>query len=794
MFARLADLLVRHPVAVLIGEAVLTLAAAWLATRIQFDFAPQSMLSGGNELRQELEDFKRTFAFEDSVLIVVLEATGEDDVLTADALTWQLALTREVESLPAVERVESVANLQTVRRGLGFPPKIEAVPALPEYPVDEGLAGRMRRIVAKSPLLEGSLLSGNERITALMCFLAPELQSLDEVRAAIDDVQDALARHPVPAGYHVRLTGLPYLRADTVDNLQADQQRLLPIAGVLYLIMLGVVFRRVSGSLLPLLAVGMGLAWTVGGLVLTGETFNLISNILPVLLLVIGVSNCVHIVADYGETTPRVSGDRREAMRRVTQHMGYACLLSMLTTAVGFASLFNARSAALVSFGWQCAFGMACLYVTIICTLGSGLQFFRPPRAVVKGAPLSQLVMRAAHIVNRHPKSTLLVAVLVLAGMLWSARAVRVNASMIETYEPGHPTLESLQLVERELGGLLPLEVNLQAAAAERFLEPDVYRRVEEFERIARRQADVLFARSYVDLHDAIGQGLTGSPDNDDDAADAEDNESLERRLSRSQWLLEHVGDSLSYGSFMTADGRRARILIKARDVGTRKLHQLIRLLDGELQRLFPGDSGIDASLTGDAYVNTLAMENVVRDLFTSLLTATVVIFSIIGIGFRSLRTGLISFVPNMTPLLFTLGYMGLRGYDLNVSNVIVFTISLGIAVDDTIHFLSRFRESLKLHHDVHQAVSHAFAETGRAIVIVTILIVSGLSVLLFSDFLPTRRFAELTIVTMTAAIFGDLLLLPACLLLFWKRKQSTIDVGTPENSAIGGGRHPDGR
>ena len=771
MFARVADLLVRRPSLVCQCLVVLTIAAAVLATRIQFDFAPQSMLSGGNELRSELEDFKRTFAFEDSVLIVVLEATGDDDALTPGALTWQLGVTRAAGRLRTIERVESVANLQTVRRGLGFRPRIEAVPALPDYPVDEGLSERMRRLVAKSPLLEGSLLSGDHRVTALMCFLSPELQSLDAVRSAVRDVQQVLDEHPVPDGHRVRLTGLPYLRADTVNNMQADQRRLLPIAAVLYLFMLGVTFRRVSGSLLPLLAVGMGLAWTIGGLVLFGQTFNLISNILPILLLVIGVSNCVHIVADYGEVTPRVKGDRAESMRRVTQHMGFACLMSMLTTAVGFASLFNARSGALVSFGWQCAWGMACLYVTIICTLGSGLQFFRPPRAVVKGAPLSGFVTRAADIVDRHPQATLLVAAMALGGMLWSARSVRVNASMIETYEPGHPTLESLRLVERELGGLLPLEVDLRATDPETLLDPDVYRRVQQLERFARSQSEVLFVRSYADLHDAIGASVTRSAVASEHSGAAEDDASLKRRLSRSKWLLDRVGESLGYRSFMTADSQRARVLIKARDVGTRRLHRLIQDLEGELDRLFPDDSGVAASLTGDAYVNTLAMENVVRDLFTSLLTASVVIFSIIGVGFRSLRAGLISFVPNMTPLLFTLGYMGLRGYDMNVSNVIVFAISLGIAVDDTIHFLSRFRESLKTNHDVRKAVHHAFAETGRAIVIVTILIVSGLSVLLFSDFLPTRRFAELTIVTMTAAIFGDLLLLPACLLLFWKRR-----------------------
>ncbi|MFO1092875.1 MAG: efflux RND transporter permease subunit [Planctomycetaceae bacterium] len=776
MFARLGDFLVRHSVLVLLTELLITAAAAIMASRIEFDFAPESMLRGSAELRQSFDDFKRTFAYEDSVLIVVLQAPHDKgrDVLTREALNWQIGVAQAVQRLHGVDRIDSIATMQTVVRGMRLPPRVYATPVLDELidDSDDLTELRVRKLVAQSPLMEGSLLSRDHKVTALMCFLSPEVESLDATRGVITEVRKVLDQIPPPAGYRVHLTGLPFIRVDTIDGLQADQHRLLPFAALLYMAMLTLVFRRVSGSIVPLVAIGFGLSWTIGGLVMIGETFNLISNILPILLLVIGVSNCVHIISDYGEATPKHKGNRRDAMREVISHMGYACLLSMLTTAIGFASLFNARSDVLVDFGWQCAWGMACLYVTIICTLGSGLQYFRPPRAVLKGAPLGGIVTRAADTVDRHPKLTLCLATIVLGSMVWTARGVRVNASMIETYEAGHPTLVALHLVDRELGGLLPLEVDLRASDPAKLLEPETYRRVKQLEQFARDQDGVLFARSYLDLHDAIGGSLPGRGDEEDATALLKnDDQSIRDRLERSQWLLERVGDALSYPSFMTADGLRARLLIKSEDIGTRRLHQVIKQVQAEIQTLFPPGCGVTASLTGEGYVNTVAMENVIRDLFSSLLTASVVIFSTIGIGFRSLRAGLIAAIPNTTPLLFTLGYMGLRGFEMNVSNVIVFTISLGIAVDDTIHFLARFRELVKVHKDVALAVHHTYAETGRAIVIVTLLVVSGLSVLLFSDFMPTRRFAELTIVTMATAVFGDLLLLPACLVLFWHQQ-----------------------
>ena len=176
-------------------------------------------------------------------------------------------------------------------------------------------------------------------------------------------------------------------------------------------------------------------------------------------------------------------------------------------------------------------------------------------------------------------------------------------------------------------------------------------------------------------------------------------------------------------------------------------------------------------------------MDAFVRDLFYSLFAASGVIFLIITVLFRSLRVGLISSVPNMFPLVMTLGYMHLRGYELTAGNVIVFAISLGIAVDDTIHFLARYRDERKRSEPL-QAVQNTLHSSGRAIVLTSVLVVSGLSVLVFSDFVPTRRFAELTAITMCSALPGDVILLPALLNLFSVRRgQQTGETNNNEDS-----------
>jgi predicted RND superfamily exporter protein len=298
-----------------------------------------------------------------------------------------------------------------------------------------------------------------------------------------------------------------------------------------------------------------------------------------------------------------------------------------------------------------------------------------------------------------------------------------------------------------------------------------VAEKVAAFETFARKQEEVLFARSYVDLHREMDAHARGS----DHAEEPRGGQAEQaRRLRFTSKIFRQVGQVMNYDNFVSADGHQARIMLRVRDVGTRQTLDLVERLRQQLAVLFPADSGIEYRFTGDVYLNAQAMDVFVRDMFYSLLGASVFIFGVIGVCFRSVRIGLIAVPPNIMPLIITLGYMGLRRYDMNAANVIVFDMGLGIAVDSTIHFLSRFRHEYEECGSRPDSVRRTFASTGQAIVYTSLLIVAGLSILLLSSFVPTRRFAELTAVTMAAAFVGDIVLLPACVLLFWGRRRTT--------------------
>ena len=789
---RFAQGLLSHP-RLAIGLLVLSLAGALACMPgLRFDFAPQSIYVGNDQLVADSDEFKQTFGHDEFIVLLLLKAEREPDVLEALPLQWQSDIAAELERLPDVARVECLATLEAPRAGLrGL--RLERL--LPET-IDDDAALRARGQFETMPLLKGGLLSANSRLAALPIQLNLPTAEIDGMRRAVAEIREVLTRHPAPAGYETRLTGLPVLRVEIVNDLRLDQWTLIPLAAITYLLVLWFLFRCVSGSILPLIAVGIALSWTFASFAVFGESLNLVSNVLPVLLLIIGVSSSVQIVTCYAEEDHLHPGNRLEAAARAIAHMTPACLLAALTTAIGFASVATARSLILKRFAWQAALGVGFQYFCTLVTLGALFRYFAPPKHSGLHQERPGPVTRAAAVVGmavaEHPWRAVLASLLVICGALYGASRVKINTyNALETFRTDHPAVETMKLVEQQLSGLIPLEVSLRSDQPGKFLEPEVFHQVVAATRSAREVPGVLAGQSYADVFREVIAHWPGRRVSESDRELVPDGEAGRKRLQRTRAFATQVPEVLHYYEFLNADESRARLRLRIAELGSAQTLELIAELKRRLAEQFPESSGIQVSLTGEGFVAAQALTTLIRDLFFSLVTASLVIFSLIALEFRSVRAGLIAALPNLTPLAITLGYMGFRGYDMNVGNVIVFTVCLGLADDNTIHFLYRFREELRRGHAVPDAIQRAFLGTGKAIVATSLLLLAGLGVLRLSNFVPTQRFAELTCVTILGNLLGVLLLLPAWLRIAWREPpepsepplQSAAPPGLPQTA-----------
>lgn len=776
---RFSEFLLGHPLLILGCLIASAVGSLLLARDLKFDFSPQSIYRGNDALLEYSEQFKRTFGYDDTVLLIIVKATGSNDVLSVPGLQWQVDLADDLKKVPQVVQIESVATIETPRFSLAGP---VLRPLIDDPVVDESVVELVHKTLAGSQMARGGLLSEDDRIATLAVFLDPAAREIDDLKRVVGRVNECLQRHPAPTGFEVLTSGLPAIRIQIVDDLARDMATLIPVGGVVYLIVLALMFRRISGAILPIFAVGIGLTWTLAAFALMHDSFNLVSNVLPILLMIIGVSSCVQIVNCYAEESA-AGKTRWIAAREAIARMAAPAMLVAITTAVGFASLCTARSELLSRFGMQAAVGIAFQYISTILTLGALFRFFAPPAhssdVEVSPSIITRFVTFLGHTVARRSWVTLVCAIVVISFFVWMGTRVQINSYPVsETFTESHPTIKTLRLIEHDLKGIMQLEISLTADKPDMFLQPEVFHRVVKLEQAAKQGFGVLDVQSYTDLFREILHGWPGRKPTETDLELVPLSETGNARLERTDVFIERFPGAFHYRSHLSEDGMRIRLRIRLREIGSREMLITIRELESKMLQIFPKEGPIKAAITGDGYVNAIALTVLIRDLFYALLTASLVIFVLITVEFRSIRTGVIAALPNLTPLAVTLGYMGLRGYDMNVANVIAFTICLGLADDNTIYFLYRFRQEYAACGNTVEAVRLAFLGTGRAIVLTSILLLVGMAVLFCSNFLPTRRFAELTSVTILGNLVGVLLLLPACLVIFSKR--STVSHSAP--------------
>jgi predicted RND superfamily exporter protein len=381
----------------------------------------------------------------------------------------------------------------------------------------------------------------------------------------------------------------------------------------------------------------------------------------------------------------------------------------------------------------------------------------KPLKAGVRVArsPLNRLVTQLTIGILRRPRTVLLASLVVTVAALWTGSKVRVDSALLDQFRPDDPIYQTTRLLETQFEGVRPFEVMLSSDQPKRFLQPEVLKAVARVSAWASKQPGVLTVMDATDPLSRAWAGLTGG------AASAEDALRTEGQLEGLRYVLNKQKPSPIAG-FLSDDAQHTRIRIRLTDLGSRATLAFTDALKAELSRELGHFKDIKVAFTGDAYVSSRGLDAVVSDLTGSLGLAVATILAIIVLVFRSVRYGLLSIPPNVVPLAFALAWMVLRDIPLNAATAIIFSVSIGVAVDGSIHVLSRLREELRRYPGLNGAVLRTARGTGRALVVSCSSLVLGFSVLLLSSFVPVQRFAELIAVSIASCLVATLVILPA--------------------------------
>lgn len=718
--------------------ALMLALAAWGAAGLRIDFSSSRFYVGNQGA--ELQAFYERWGPDDDAVLVVVEVPAED-LLTRPNLEAIGQIAEALRALPDVRAVTSIAEQRVVLPGSTLD---EAVPLWELPPFEE--AGPLSReaMLVRLPYVP-LLLSADGRYAAIIVRLGFSTDDTDRVVPAVERISAIVEDFEEKGSFVIGMAGMPAFRAAFIDLTVRDQIVLVPASLTLIGLALFWVFRRAGGVLIPAAAALVPLALLLGVLGWAGEPIDLLNQAYFTLIPVLATADAVHLLARYYEE--RDVFDAREALLRAVQHTGLACTLTTATTAIAFASLAIGGVPLLQRFGLYAALGMLLAYATVFLILPLfGRLSPAPPPARVTPPRWPRLVSSLA---VRYRAAILLAAI--AAGVVAGTAGVRVTVDnrLGSLLDPGHPVRQTGRLIERSLGGVLSLEVELEGPA-EAFLQPEIVGATAAFEDWLREQ---------VGVRAVIGPGRSL-----ESLAVATD--TLMASPAAIRGVYERLATLIDPADIVRDDYRRARVSVRVAEPGGRAFERFAAEVEAEAAATFE-PFGVRPHVTGTTLVAYRGVNQLGGALRTSLLAVFGVVALLFLLLFRSPRIALVAMLPNALPLVVGYGAIGLLGRDLDPLSGVVLTFALGIAVDDTIHMLVRVRERVRAGDDLPAAIHTSIEHSGRAVAITSVIISGGLAINALSSFPPLQLLGILGATVMLTALICDLLLLPALLLIF---------------------------
>jgi predicted RND superfamily exporter protein len=667
----------------------------------------------------------------------------------------QLELLDQVKSVLWMDRVP-VLNIFGLQQ-----------PLLPRASASEALFAAAEKRAKGHPLVTGQLLSDDGQ-TALLLIGFDYFYVLDDngVTDALRETAEAAARKFPDVDLRFRVTGRVPSTITAIAAHEANQLKYQLIGYGMIFVMTLILFRGIRAVLIVALAPMVGVFWTIGWIQFFDYDNPLVDVILPVLVSLVGLTDGVHLMVQIRKL--RASGlDQRTATAQGLQQVGLACFLTSLTTAVGFGSLMLADSK------WVQEFGLC-------STIGVGLSFV----AVTTLIPLACSSWLGSQVHIGHHESLIDRHLARIGGLIdfvlkyrYAVAGTAVVSTVLLvaiglTLKPDQRETDGLPLRAESTQAMLHVD---RAFGGLQFSRVDVSWDPE----IESDSAEVLIVITEVD--DLLkSEPLIGHPLSIRNLIDAQPGSGPpQERVS----LLDLLPPPLKR-AFYTPETRQATVTFRVQDLGIAMYGPVFTRITEGLEAIAAQHPAFQLELAGRAVWRWKNLYQIVVDLATSLGSAAVIILIILTLVYRSVRLGLISIVPNVFPLAVTSAYLVLAGYNLEIVMVCNFTVCLGIAVDDTIHFLTRFREELPHSVSKDEAIRRAFTGVGTALIMTTAVLVAGFSVVTLSDSRDHRIFATMGAITITAALFCDLVFLPALLSIFAadKPERSEADSRFTEN------------
>lgn len=756
---RIANIILRFRVLLFILIGLLTGFFGYYAKQSGIDNSIEVWLNKDDPGLSYYYDFIDKFGDEEFLIVAI----KDEDIFSSDKFKQIDSIAKKLEGLEVVKNVISIVSV--------FKDKLSS-----PYFKDVLKENRGKNIIDifKEDILSdymyvNNVISNDGKTTAIIATVAkgpPEsrMELVKRIRSimttTVMDKEGGL--RALPENYY--LAGPSIVNAELDRMSQKDINTYTPIMFAVAFVILLLLFRNVSGVLVPMLTISINIVWSVGLFVIFDNKMNMVSSMITPLIFIISLATTIHILNRYYQESA-LSRDKRKNVLETIKHISIPCFLTCATTSIGFLSLVLSDVQPVKITGIFMAAGIMMSFFVCITLVPGVLSLF--PTA--KGGPSGRLTKDIEKSTEFHgvfgfignlvKKNTVLIfafSAIFVGFAIYGITRVKVESSIFESFPENSEISRSTTYIEKNLMGLLPVEIIVDAVNAGGIFQPEILDKMGDLQNFLKEIPEVTTSISVADYVKKLDNLLT--------------EEKNSNQLVTQEKAIDYVklaslhGDSI-VRSLYTKDNNEGRISVRMECVGSSRYQEIINSIREYIGFNFPFDT--ICTITGIVPLLMDMQGYLVESQIKTFSLAFVLIFICITLLMKSIRIGMISMIPNFIPVAITLGVMGYLGIRLDVATIMIASVAIGISVDDTIHFLYRFKSEYQKDKNHYLAIHRTLSGVGRALIFTTIVGTCGFLMFCLSSFKPVQYFGLLTGITMVSALIADLFILPACILLF---------------------------
>lgn len=844
MWNKVANIILRNRFLIL---GIFALLSVWFAyytiTGLKIDNKYGNMLPEDTETQQTYKKFKEMFGEDGSTLVI---AAQDDDLYTKEKFLKWKKLGDSILKMDGVTGVISEAKLITLINDTvneRFIPK----PIFTDTSFKEKSIEKIIEEIRLNPIYNGLLYNDSAKVTLMMVSIKEEFLLNKKKQKVVLDIEALAQTYDKDFGV-IHFAGLPHMRVLIGKRVLSEMYIFIGLSILASSILMYFFFRSFRVTMICNIVVLVTVLWSLGTIGLLGYNVSIMMALIPPLMIVIGIPNCIYLYNKYHQEY-QLHRNKAKALHRTIRKTGVAMWLTNVTTALGFMTFLLASSQKFFEFGVISSLNIMLCYVVSLCLIPIFASFSKNPLdrhlAHLDRKYAVGIMEKLVVITAKYRPLVYVITIIVTVGSGIGIYFMKVTGNLTGDLPAKDPILKDIKFIEANFGGAVPFEVLIDYKQSGRLFNNSTLSQVEEVQNMFSR--DTLFAKSIsiVDFVKAINMAYYNNDQTQFKLIATRDKLRLKKYLEK---IGKENNSRFSLNEVVDTNRHIIRIRTSMRDLGSYEVADHVRLIkhnidsimnpdkaqiekyyekalkgkkvyydsifdnysyifnsmtsviskgNDDLQLKFDTDPSLlkkyyskanfndqlrtaidneyyDVDLTGTSVVASEGTQYLVNNLLSSIIFAVISIALLMSVLFYSFRMVVVSMIPNLIPMIFTAGIMGWFGIPLKPSTLLIFSIALGITVDNTIHFLARYRQELKLKKwDLKECVAISIRETGLSIIYTSVILFFGFIVFIFSDFGGTQALGYLSAMTYFVALFTNLVLLP-CLLLSYERRITT--------------------